>query len=888
MSKVLKTKSLIFFLLLFLFLGAIFVFSPLEISIPNGVNSLEMSFLKASAQRPLEIIYPEIPGTTVPTTTKTTLPDYIRYIFQFSLFLGALIAFGSFFYGGVRYITSAGNSSKMKDAQSQITSGILGLLILSGAYILLNTINPDLVFLKVSLPTGTPSGRLTVNPCGPQPSALVEIPLGGVIENLWGERTIAYPGGLKLTQCYKFDPVTGDRTTFENQNRLDCIKWLSESIKVKAENLKKPIEELQKLYDCQNCCKNCCKDETESVCNWIKCSDVCRWDEVAQSWKDCSSEICSCAGTNKEGCLGNCGSYSCCEGQGLVRRYQYQECPYSCCEFFEDCSCNKCGFGCKDIKEGEGEDCNCICVKEDKETGRPVCCNADDDPDKPYKDILVRALVDKDLLEIGEEDPYPEINDIKTALKELIIKIGFSPLTSALLNNTPVCCPPANSVCSQDEKIGVIDCLLRDSGTKDLIKEILIGDSLEDETKLKEILKIKSVMTYLVEGDLLSTEKNLAKTMMRELDLLKSEVALNEIAWTGTMASPSDEWIELYNNTAENIDLSNWKLVVKNKFEIELSGTILAQGFFLLTKEGAISEPDADLTFSGDLSDKGGVLELYDEFGNVMESLDCSGGWFGGNNPSKASMERINPQVCVNDKENWSTNWSIQVKEEQKENYINGKDREGNPIYGTPKSANSIGTGVASYSFDSLVAELRSKLQEESQREKLILVLRNEENLERMLKTEESKEALEDILVGDDFRLKLLLNQWEVLKILLENKENFLLLLGNEHVEATIKNLLNLKDEEWQELIGEDLSESITNLKLINDFQRDLVWVSDAGNLMRNCEQDPISYDQFRIPETSFGETKIEEVPEWENVKKEVDWAEGADPSIFYCSKSSW
>ena len=37
-----------------------------------------------------------------------------------------------------------------------------------------------------------------------------------------------------------------------------------------------------------------------------------------------------------------------------------------------------------------------------------------------------------------------------------------------------------------------------------------------------------------------------------------------------------------------------------------------------------------------------------------------------------------------------------------------------------------------------------------------------------------------------------------------------------------------------------------------------------------------------------FGETKIEEVPEWENVKKEVDWAEGADPSIFYCSKSSW
>lgn len=883
MSKILKTKSLIFFLLLFLFLGAIFVFSPLKISMPNGINSLEMSFLKVSAQRPLEIIYPEIPGATTPTTTKTTLPDYIRYIFQFSLFLGALIALGSFIYGGVRYLTSTGNPSKIKDAQSQITSGMLGLLILSGAYIILNTINPELLSLKVSLPISAPTSRLAVNPCKAQPSSLVEIPLGGVIENLWGTQDEP-----KKADCYQFDE-NGDAKTgsLNSYERLRCIEWLSEAIKIKAENLKKPIEELQKLYDCQNCCKNCC----QSVCNWLKCSSICTWDEVAKYWKNCSSNTCSCSQTQKEGCFENCNpSYPRCEGKEMTNQYLYQECPYSDCEFFAQCPCTQCGFDCSgDIKSGEGENCNCICVKKDKDTGRPVCCNADDDPEKPYNDILVRALVDKNLLKVGEEDPYPNISDIKIALKELRIKIGFSPLTSALLNNTLVCCPPADNACSPDEKIGVIDCLLRDSGTKDLIKEILIGDPLTDETKLKEILKIKSAMQYLVENDLLSTEKNLAKTMMRELDLLKSEVALNEVAWMGTTANSADEWIELYNNTTENIDLSGWKLAVKDKFEIELSGTIPAQGFFLLAKEGAISDPEVDLTFSGDLSDKGEILELYDEFGNVMESLDCSGGWFGGDKPSKASMERINPQVCVSDKENWSTNWSIKVKEGQKEAYINGKDREGNPIYGTPKAANSIGTGVNSYSFSSLVAELRNKLKEESQREKLILVLRNEENLERMLKSEESKKALENILVGDDSRLKLLLNQWEVLQILLENEENFRLLLNNGHAEATIKNVLNIEDEEaWKELIGADFSESITNLKLINDFQRDLVWVSDVGNLMRNCEQEPISYDQFRTPETLFGETKIEEVPEWKNIKKEVDWVEGTDPSIFYCPKSLW
>ncbi|GAI12969.1 unnamed protein product, partial [marine sediment metagenome] len=119
-----------------------------------------------------------------------------------------------------------------------------------------------------------------------------------------------------------------------------------------------------------------------------------------------------------------------------------------------------------------------------------------------------------------------------------------------------------------------------------------------DEDKLKEILKIKSVMTYLIENDWLSTDKNLAKTLMQNIGLLKNEVAINEIAWMGTKADSADEWLELYNNTQENIDLSNWKLAVKDKFEINLSGTIPAQGFYLLeNNESAVSDIEADLIF---------------------------------------------------------------------------------------------------------------------------------------------------------------------------------------------------------------------------------------------------------------------------------------------------
>ncbi len=855
MSKSRKTKFLFFFLLLFFFLGANLIL----------------------AQTPLEVTYPQIPGALTPTTTKTALPDYIRYIFQLSLFIGALITFGSLIYGGVRYLTSAGSPSVQKDAQSQISAGILGLIILFTAYIILNTINPQSVGWEVSLPGKAPTSLLITEVPKAKPASYVEIPLGGLIENLWGKRTAAFPKGYKPAECYLFDgngdAISGSLAT---RDRLECIKGLSEAIKIKGEKLKEPVEELQKLYDCQNCCRDCCKN----VCNWGKCSEICELDEATGNWKNCNSSNPSvnlyCEGTKNEGCWENCGVYPSCENKGMVHEYNYQECPANSCEFFQECKCQNCGFESSEIPRT-----NCICIKKDAE-GKPVCCNPDD-PNQPYEDILVRALIDKKLLKEGEEDPYPDISDIKTALKELRLKLGLFPLSEELEKNKIICCP--GDTCPPDSEIGTIDCLLRNSGTKDLIKKLLIGEP-PDEEKIKEILKIKSVMKYLIESDLLSTDKNLAKTMLRNLDLLKNEVAINEIAWMGTQADSADEWIELYNNTEENIDLSNWKLVVKDKFEINLEGTIPAQGFYLLeNNEETISDIKADRVYAGNLSDSGEILGLYDELGNLVEEMDCSSEWFAGDENSKASMERIDPKGCLNI-ENWTTNLSVGVEGERKENYINGKDREGNPIYGTPKNSNSVSGGIISYPpFGYLVAEMRDKLRsEESLREKLILVLRNDENLERMLK---SKEALKDILVGDDWRLKTLLRQREVLRILLEDEDNLNLLLENGHIQEVIKDILKIEsEEEWEKMTEEDLPEIITNLKLINDFQRDLQWVLDGRDSMRGCETDPISYDQFRTPEP--GLTKIEEVPEWKNIAKEVPWIEGFDPSIFYCHKPLW
>jgi len=97
----------------------------------------------------LEVEYPQVEGAETPKTVKTFFPKYIHYLFNLSIIIAGLVAFASLVYGGVRYLTSAGSPIAMADAKSQITAGILGLIILLASYLLLITINPQLTVLTV-------------------------------------------------------------------------------------------------------------------------------------------------------------------------------------------------------------------------------------------------------------------------------------------------------------------------------------------------------------------------------------------------------------------------------------------------------------------------------------------------------------------------------------------------------------------------------------------------------------------------------------------------------------------------------------------------------------------------------------------------------------------
>lgn len=172
------------------------------------------------------------------------------------------------------------------------------------------------------------------------------------------------------------------------------------------------------------------------------------------------------------------------------------------------------------------------------------------------------------------------------------------------------------------------------------------------------------------------------------ISLVSLKVVINEIAWMGTIASATDEWLELYNPSDVSANLNGWVLKSSDSSPlITLSGAIAPHGYYLIerTDDSTISTIQADLVTSfgkGGLGNSGEMLVLLDNHGTVIDQVDCAGGWFAGDNTSKASMERKDSSTPGGDVQNWASNDGT-VK--------NGQDAQGHPLLATPKKKNSVG-----------------------------------------------------------------------------------------------------------------------------------------------------------------------------------------------------
>lgn len=96
-------------------------------------------------------------GGEVVLTKDLTLSQYLRWLFNFTLIATGFLAVLMITIGGVEFMISGANESSRGDAKKRISGALWGLLLALGAWLILYTINPELLKLNFALP---PSGQV--------------------------------------------------------------------------------------------------------------------------------------------------------------------------------------------------------------------------------------------------------------------------------------------------------------------------------------------------------------------------------------------------------------------------------------------------------------------------------------------------------------------------------------------------------------------------------------------------------------------------------------------------------------------------------------------------------------------------------------------------------
>lgn len=161
------------------------------------------------------------------------------------------------------------------------------------------------------------------------------------------------------------------------------------------------------------------------------------------------------------------------------------------------------------------------------------------------------------------------------------------------------------------------------------------------------------------------------------------DVIINEVAWAGTLADASDQWIELFNPTSSPVSLNGWQIVAAGGAPIiPLAGTIAPGGYYLLecNDDFTVIDVSADSIYRGAMGLSGESLYLLDPSGALIDSANRDGdAWPAGQQQPPGSMERISAEMPDSDAA-WATNNPL---------IRNGTDSRSHPIHGTPRQPNS-------------------------------------------------------------------------------------------------------------------------------------------------------------------------------------------------------
>lgn len=79
----------------------------------------------------------------------SSLTDAFQNLYTYIISIAGVIALAALIIGGILYLTSAGDPEKLTKARKQILAAFFGIIILLSSYLILRTINPDLVSFEM-------------------------------------------------------------------------------------------------------------------------------------------------------------------------------------------------------------------------------------------------------------------------------------------------------------------------------------------------------------------------------------------------------------------------------------------------------------------------------------------------------------------------------------------------------------------------------------------------------------------------------------------------------------------------------------------------------------------------------------------------------------------
>jgi len=166
------------------------------------------------------------------------------------------------------------------------------------------------------------------------------------------------------------------------------------------------------------------------------------------------------------------------------------------------------------------------------------------------------------------------------------------------------------------------------------------------------------------------------------------QIYINEVMWRGSSVSSADEFIELYNDSDQSVDLTGWELFDNQKGKTMVSiasGQINPKSYFLISNNDgshqfsggeSILDVSPDLVNSSvSLSNDSFSISLLDQGGN---EIDIAGNgaepFFGEFDRQISSMQRVDFSKPGNLKESWSSSIDRKNLDESSKEFATPKD----------------------------------------------------------------------------------------------------------------------------------------------------------------------------------------------------------------------